>query len=115
VTAYRPPLAGVLAWARVQTAVLPVDRRAMVDQNTEYLRHRLTTLGLPPDPDLLAAFALGAAEVDRQARRLGEPVGEVAAALVRAAARLAAPLADPGQVAVLEHALTTPTEGGAKP
>jgi hypothetical protein len=111
----RPPLAGVLALARVQTAVLPPDRRAMVDQNSEYLRHRLATLGLPPDADLLAAFALGAAEVDRQARRLGEPVGAVAATLVRAAAQLAAPLADPGRVAALEHALTTPTEGGAAP
>jgi hypothetical protein len=115
VSADRPPLAGMLALARVQTAALPPDRRAMVDQNSEHLRHRLATLGLPLDADLLAAFALGAAEVDRQARRLGEPAGEVAAALVRAAAQLAAPLADPGQVAALEHALTTPAEGGAAP
>jgi hypothetical protein len=114
VSADRPPLAGVLALARVQTAVLPPDRRAMVDQNSEYLRHRLAALGLPLDPDLLAAFALGAAEVDRQARRLGEPISEVAATLVRAAARLAAPLADPGRVAALEHVLTTPTEGGGR-
>jgi hypothetical protein len=114
VSADRPPLAGVLALARVQTAVLPPDRRAMVDQNSEHLRHRLATLGLPLDPDLLAAFALGAAEVDRQARRLGEPAGEVAAALVRAAAQLAGLLADPEQVAALEHALTTPTQGGGR-
>jgi hypothetical protein len=115
VSADRPPLAGVLALARVQTAVLPPDQRAMVDQNSEYLRHRLATLGLPPDPDLLVAFALGVAEVDRQARRLGEPAGEVAAALVRAAAQLAGPLADPEQVAALEHAVITPAEGGAAP
>jgi hypothetical protein len=108
VSADRPPLAGLLALARVQTAALSPDRRAMVDQNSEYLRHRLATLGLPPDPGLLAAFALGAAEVDRHARRLGEPAGEVAPTLVRAAAQLAAPLADPGQVAALEHALATP-------
>jgi hypothetical protein len=115
VTADRPPLAGVLALARVQTAILPPSSRAMVDQNSEYLRHRLATLGLPLDADLLAAFALGAAEVDRQARGLGEPAGEVAAALVRAAAQLAGPLADPEQVAALEHALTIPAEGDAAP
>jgi hypothetical protein len=116
VSADRPPLAGMLALARVQTAILPPDRRAMVDQNSEYLRHRLATLGLPLDPGLLAAFAVGAAEVDRQARRLGESAGEVAATLVRAAAQLAVPLADPGQVAALEHALALPgAEGGAAP
>jgi hypothetical protein len=113
VSADRAPLAGVLALARVQTAVLPPDRRAMVDQNSEHLRSRLAMLGLPLAPDLLAAFALGAAEVDWQARRLGAPVGEVAPTLVRAAAQLAAPLADPGRVAALEHALTIPAGGGA--
>jgi hypothetical protein len=112
VSAYRPPLRGVLALARVQLAALPPDRRAAVDQNSEHLRRRLAALGLPLDAGLLAAFALGAAEVDRQARRLGEPVGEVALALVRAAAQLGSPLADPDQVAGLERALTTPAEGG---
>jgi hypothetical protein len=116
VSADRPPLAGVLGLARVHTAVLPPDRRAMVDQNSEYLRYRLASLCLPLDPDLLAAFALGAAEVDRQVARLGEPVGAVAPALVRAAAQLAAPLADPGRVAALEHALALPgAEGGTAP
>jgi hypothetical protein len=113
VSADRPPLLGLLGLARVQTAVLPPDRRAMVDQNSEYLRHHLATLGLPLDPALLAAFALGAAEAGRQARRLGEPVGTVAPTLVRAAAQLAAPLATPDHIAALEHALTTSAEGGA--
>jgi hypothetical protein len=108
VSAKLPPVAWLLNPARAEVAALPPGSRAVVDQNAAYLRHRLAVLGLPADADALAAFALGAVEVAVHAHQTGNPAATVARDLVRSAAQLAAPLADPGRVAALQHALSEP-------
>jgi hypothetical protein len=104
----RPGVVELLESARAHLATLPPDRRAVIDQNAEMLRRRLPALGLPLDPTLLAAFLLGAAEVDHHTSRSGQPADQVAYCLTHAAAQLAAPLADADQVAGLEAALARP-------
>ncbi len=109
-----PPVVWLLGRARADTAALPPGCRAVVDQNAAYLGRRLADLGLPADADALAAYALGASEAAWHAHQTGNPVATVARDLVRSAAHLAAPLADPGQVAALEHALSGPERGARR-
>jgi len=113
VTARQPTAAEALGRALAQVAARPPAERALIDQNTEVLRARLTGAGIPVTPGAVVAFAAGVTELAYQAERTSG-VGGAAVSLLHAAAQLAQPTACPGCVADLDRALTGP-DPGAEP
>jgi hypothetical protein len=104
VTAPPPGLGPVLGRALAELAGRPPGQRALVDQNSEVLRARLTRVGLAVTPATLAAFAAGVVELEFQAARASGVRG-AAASLLHAAAQLATRPACPDCVADLARAL----------
>jgi hypothetical protein len=104
VTARQPGIGPVLERALAELAGRPPAQRALVDQNSEVLRARLTRTGVPVTPATLAAFAAGVAELEFQAAHTSGIRG-AAASLLHAAAQLATPPACPGCVTDLARAL----------
>jgi len=113
----QPTAAALLGRALAQLTARPPAERALIDQNTEVLRARLTGAGIPVTPEAVAAFAAGVSELAFQAEWTSG-VGGAAASLLHAAAQLTAPSACPGCVADLDRALTDgdpPAGPGAHP